>query len=802
MNLLKSVPKRIFPYFVALFVVLIISRVFQMIAEPNEIFRTEIKAEYHLKGVVMDLLLALLISTAGSVFATLWSVFLKKGSLIFLHVFALTGILSNYVLTVYFVKTNLLLGDVFYQLSYSELMTSANLDSNLTFFSVAFPVFLVICYFIIGFLLRKVRFGKITSAVFVSLMLLSLVAYPWKVIVSRDYVGDMVVNNKLIAFIGVSEKHFFAANELDQVSTSVFRQLDDSFFPDPATRNNEYSLIHELGSESELGTYLNQSPKGPPNIVIIIVESLSSFLVGENENNPCHFMPFLDSLSQKSLFFPNFMSTCERTHNVLPATLASTPNPPEKQLMQAEEYPRHWSLISLLDSYYSRFYCGVRMNFANMEDFMEYNQTDYIVHSWGPRFPTVRNGVHSTWGHADDHLFEKSFVDDQKFPVKKPKLDIFLTISTHEPFAYPDKKRYMELVGEKLRHSKATRKQRDEITRLAEVYGSYLFTDNALKNYFRKAAKKADYDNTIFFLLGDHGNPLFPRNEIQKYQTPLFVFSPLLKKTGRFNSISSHNDLTPTILNYLRINYPELKLPKQVPFFGREISFEKPFVCKRTLPLITLDSETKHLIFGNYYQYEGQLYRIRKGMNLEAVNDQALNNKLTKQLLAYRKLAQYYHENDKIIPEEQFQKFARRGEKLVLRNDFVRTMHNNESSDAFIKLAPKIRVKKEWKGLEVELTGEIFLNNRKDLEEFVRLNYALESIKNGKKTMMKWKAHSAKLQEPLQPKKWNRITYSFFADLRNCRSKDKTYELVYYLLNPKNRKIKIRKSMIHVVAWK
>lgn len=797
---LKSIIKRILPYFLSLFFSLVISRVFQILAEPDEIFRTEIKVEYHVKGILMDFLLALLISAAGFIVTFLLSFFLKKVHLFLLHILAVVSILSNYALTVYFVKTNQLLGDVFYQLSYSELITSANLDSNITFFSISFPILLIAIYFWIGSRLSKLSFGKALPITFVSLMLISLLIYPWKVINSKDYVGDMVINNKLIAFVGVSEKHFFGGNELDQVSTSIFKQLDDSFFPDPTGRNNEYSLIHELDSESELGKYINKSPKGPPNVVIIVVESLSSFLVGNNENNPCHFMPFLDSLSQKSLYFPNFMSTCERTHNVLPAILASAPNPPEKQLMQKEEYPRHWSLFSLLDAYHSRFYCGVKLKFADMDNFMEYNKADYVVHSWEPQFSVVRNGEASIWGYADDQLFEKSFVDNRKQKIKRPKLDVFLTISTHEPFCYPNKTTYLQKVSEKLRSSKCSPKQKEEINRLSEVYGSYLFTDEALKNYFQKAARTADYDNTIFFILGDHGNPLFPRNEIQKYQTPLFIFSPLLKKAERFNALCSHNDLTPTILNYLRINYPELELPKQVPFFGREISFEKQFICKRTLPLITLNSETKHLIYGDHYQYEGQLYQIKKGMNLAPSNDEELNNRLSKQLLAFRKLAQYYHENDKILPEEQFRKFARKGEKQVLRHDFVKTIINNESEDQFITIAPKIRIKKGWKAIEVKFTGEVFLTSRKELEEFAPLDFAVERIH--KKKLIRWEEHQPKLQNPLQVKKWNKVTYSFYLDVRKYSVEDQKFELVYYLFNDKRKKVKLRKSMIEVLAWK
>ena len=36
-------------------------------------------------------------------------------------------------------------------------------------------------------------------------------------------------------------------------------------------------------------------------------------------------------------------------------------------------------------------------------------------------------------------------------------------------------------------------------------------------------------------------------------------------------------------------------------------------------------------------------------MNLTPLSDQKRNNKLSRQLLAYRKLTQYYHDNDKIL---------------------------------------------------------------------------------------------------------------------------------------------------------
>lgn len=800
MNLYQAFYRKTVPYTISLFLVFCFLRIFQISYEPSEIFGVPVKMVYHFKGLLMDLLLSLLVSFAGSIFSLIiWLIF-KKINLLFLHIFSIISILANFMLIFYFVKTKQLLGNVFYQLSYSELITSANLDSNIGFFSIVFPIFLISSYFILPRFIRKIKPVKFGPVLFGVLILSALAAYPWKNITSRDYVGDMFINNKLLAFLDVTEKYFLTDQKLQQINTSVFNQLDDSFFPDPQKRGNAYPLIHELEASSEFGKYLKKSPKGPPNVVIIIVESLSSFLVGNNPENPCHFMPFLDSLSQKSLYFPNFISTCERTHNVLPAALVSAPNPPEKQFMQKEEFPRHWSLISLLPDYYSRFYCGVDLDFANMNEFMSYNQTDYIVGSWESRFSKTRDGVRSIWGYADDHLFQKSFVDDQKHKNRQPKLDVFLTISNHEPYCFPKKSHYLSVLNEKLAKSKATKKQREEIQQLSEIYASYLFSDEALKGYFQQASKKADFDNTIFFVFGDHGNPLFPRSEIQKYQTPLLIYSPLLKKSGKFNSMISHNDLTPTILNYLRLNYPELNIPDQVPFFGREITFEKSFKCNRTLPLISLDSETKHLVYKDHFQYEGHLFKIGKNLKLTPSNNQELNGKLSSQLDIFKKMARYYHDYDKILPKELYKEYNRKGEKETLKYMHLDELEKSGVTGLFTDIGPKVTIKKGWKRIELELNCEVFLHNETELRQFAKLSNVIERKKP--KTLIKWRKNDPKLQEVLQNNQWNKVSYSLFIDVRKYSKKDDEYEFTYYFINDELKKLKFRKANLEITAWK
>jgi uncharacterized sulfatase len=62
-----------------------------------------------------------------------------------------------------------------------------------------------------------------------------------------------------------------------------------------------YPLQYQQNINDELGPLLNKTSNTPPNIVFVIVEGLGKTFVGPNaEYKGC--MPYLDSLSEKSLF--------------------------------------------------------------------------------------------------------------------------------------------------------------------------------------------------------------------------------------------------------------------------------------------------------------------------------------------------------------------------------------------------------------------------------------------------------------------------------------------------------------------
>lgn len=799
MSYLSKQIKNLIPYSISLFLALLIGRLFQLLYGSNTIYGIQLKTEYHIKGIIMDLMLAMLVCLVGGIISALVQLFFKRFYLFPLHILASIAILLNFVLIFYFVLTNQLVGDMFYQMTTDELITTASISSYISFKTLFYPLFMLCVYFLVGNWISKKSIANWTLIPYSVLILGATIAYPWKTISSEDYVGDMVINNKLLAFIGVTEKHFFDQSDFESIDRSSFQKLDDLFFTDPSRKNQAYPLLHEFPDSSILNNYLAIDPKTPPKIVIIIVESMSSFLIGNNPDNPCHFMPFMDSLSKQSLFFPNFMSTCERTHNVLPATLASLPNPPDGIITQFSENTRHLSLMSILKSYQSRFFCGVDLSFCNMENYLRYNQTDYLVHDWELQFSKTRDGIKSFWGYADDQLMDKVFLEDKKSTNKQPKLDVILTISTHEPYSYPNKSFYFKEINEHLKKYPTTKKQREEIEYHKETYGSFLFTDDALKKYFSTAIKQKDFNNTIYFILGDHGNSKFPRNIIQKYQTPLFIYSPLLKTKGEFKGMNSHLDLAPTILNFLRLNYPNLKISKVTPFMGRELDFNKSFKCNRALPLITADSDTKHLIYNNYYYYEGQLYEIQPWMKLKPVNDSRKKELIQKQLQLYKKLTKYLHEQDKILPESLFERNSNWGDKTIIF-DTINQQWEKGMKDEYNNIGPLIKFNPRWKQVELILEGEIFISKPEDIEKTPVLTQIVENRKN--KATLNYSVHKIKFCQPFKKKAWNTFRYSFHVDLRNINRLKQKCQLAYYLLNQEGSAMKLKNCHTSISVWK
>ena len=83
-----------------------------------------------------------------------------------------------------------------------------------------------------------------------------------------------------------------------------------------------------------------------------------------------------------------------------------------------------------------------------------------------------------------------------------------------------------------------------------------LYTDNSIQSFMQAYSKRPDYANTIFIITGDHRLiPVPQKDNLSRFHVPLYIYSPMLKKTAKFKSISSHTDVAPSLVSFLTNNY-------------------------------------------------------------------------------------------------------------------------------------------------------------------------------------------------------------------------------------------------------
>lgn len=358
-------------------------------------------------------------------------------------------LLIEWSLLEYFKASELLLDEVLYSYSFKDVQNTASGDSTSTTYTVG--IFVLLLVYIGGGYLFK-RWIKINHQKTLNIIGLLVVVFCFlpATTFTKNEKRNQFSNNKTAYFIWRSYFHYTHSIDFKAVSSSIqiedFKGIDPDFLGGKSI-DKAYPYFHKLPDSSKFAKFLNPTSDGaPPNIVFLICESLGTPFVGDNAHYTGRIMPFLDSLSQQSLYWPNFMSVCDRTYQVLPASLASVPIMRGGKMFMEVDYPSHFSLMNLLEKeYYSRFYCGTYLSFTNMDGFMRFHDTKYLVHDWGSKFSNKINGKKTPWGYSEKAVFAKSWLDyDKQNLQNKKRLDVFLTTSTHPPYGLHNKEKYLK----------------------------------------------------------------------------------------------------------------------------------------------------------------------------------------------------------------------------------------------------------------------------------------------------------------------------------------------------------------------
>ncbi|MGB6153029.1 MAG: sulfatase-like hydrolase/transferase [Pricia sp.] len=440
----------------------------------------------------------------------------------------------------------------------------------------------------------------------------------------------------------------------------------------------EYPLIKSQKIENTLGEFFELKDE-KPNIVFIMVEGLGRDFMGEGAEYG-GFTPFLDSLSTKSLYWENCLSNTGRTFGVLPSLMGSLPFG-KSGFMELEKYPNKLTLYSVLknNGYRTSFYQGTNSSFDNVDRFLLSENVDFVLDKsgFGNKFTMqAEDAAGSSWGYPDKELFKKSMSLPRE--PGQPRMEVYMTISTHEPFIPPKQEYYEQEVDKILAKGNHQGKVKNVIEKNNNVFASLLYTDEALKYVLNAYKSQPDYDNTIFIITGDHRLiPIPQRNNLSRFHVPLIMYSPLLKSTKKMSAVNSHFDVTPTLLAMLQRKY-ELKMPKKVAWMGSALDTQAEFRSIKDIPLMRNKNELKEFVSGEKVYSDGSVFEIDENMDLGSSFG---GSKAESKLEDFKSMNAYVTTNDKIIPDSlaiftvQKEKFT--DSEIV----WINSVYNGQDSD-------------------------------------------------------------------------------------------------------------------------
>ncbi|MBJ7881831.1 sulfatase-like hydrolase/transferase [Gelidibacter salicanalis] len=413
---------------------------------------------------------------------------------------------------------------------------------------------------------------------------------------------------------------------------------------------SDFPLLKPFDTPDVLSPFFNSNEE-KPNIVFIVVEGLGSEFVDGNDYSG--FTPYLDELIGKSLYWENFVSNTGRSFGLLPSLFGSLPYG-ETGFLEIKDTPSHLSLINILkaNGYYTSFYSGDASNFDRKVNFLDYNGIDNLIdeNKYGSGFEkTKANDGGFSWGYPDGEIFKKAL---QSLNLEKqPRLDIIMTLTNHEPFEYPDKENYMAQVDGLINKGNKTEALKSAISSHRDIFGSLLYTDEAIKEFMEAYAKRPDYNNTIFVITGDHRLiPIAMKDKLCRYHVPLAIYSPMLKKAQKFKSVSSHWDVTPSLLSYLNQNHKFIPL-KETAWMGKGLDTTKAFRNVKSIPLMRYKGDMDDIIYKEYLLTSDELYKINERFEVSKVNDKNTYKTITDSLRAFKEMNAYVTQREKIFPD-------------------------------------------------------------------------------------------------------------------------------------------------------
>ncbi|RME14765.1 MAG: LTA synthase family protein [Bdellovibrio sp.] len=352
---------------------------------------------------------------------------------------------------------------------------------------------------------------------------------------------------------------FFSGNSfISSLALNPIHYLFDSL----KNRNKEYSTKETKRYWPLIADYLElpkmQKPldfKRPlrltplftdrPNIVVIVMESYASFktsLFG----NPLDPTPFTQKLLKNSYFFKNYFVPSEGTARSMFCLITGIPD--VGALRTSSRNPlivEQNTLVNTFKGYEKYYFLGGSANWGNIRGVIKNNIPDIHIYEEGS-YQRERTDV---WGLSDLQLFEEvhRILKEER---KSPFFAIVQSSSFHRPYTIPEDR---ENFKERQVDSRELRKWGFESLK---EFNSIRFADYSLGRFFELMNNTPEFDNTLYFIVGDHGLVDWGAHNLSKgerlfylgrFHVPFIIYSKKIKEPKEFDFLATEMDVLPTI---------------------------------------------------------------------------------------------------------------------------------------------------------------------------------------------------------------------------------------------------------------
>jgi uncharacterized sulfatase len=411
--------------------------------------------------------------------------------------------------------------------------------------------------------------------------------------------------------------------------------------------STDYPFLREERTYDALGPYFNKAPR-TPNFVFFIAEGLGRGFSGPGAVLGS-FTPKLDALAAEGLYWENFLATQGRTFGVLPSLFGSMPFGKNGLAELGDKMPPHMTLLSVVKKagYRVRVYCGFNSDFDNDRAFYTRNGADSITDelNFGPGYQKS-----TSWGYADRDLVTRALAGEAQ-AGDGPAVTVLKTSTMHTPYRFLGQEAYYEIFEKRLDALGIQENRKEAYRKHRDIYTSVLYFDDEIARFIGELRKRPAWRNTVFILTGDHRLPEIPMStRLSRYYVPLLVLSPLLKAPARFKSVSSHLDVTPSVLAFLSHNYG-LPTPRRVTWLGSGLDTQTSFRNVQTFPMMQTKTDLVDFISGYWYLNHDAVYRLGDSMQISGSADKEALRVMKEKFAAFKAANAVVARTNALMPE-------------------------------------------------------------------------------------------------------------------------------------------------------